>query len=304
MARNKKAVVTGGAGFIGSNLSARLVEDGWETHIVDRDPSYRRAMLPTDALLHEIDIRDTETLVSIMENADTVFHLAAVPRVTYCYEHPVETTDENVTGTVSVFNAAARSKVRRAVFSSSGAAYGTQASLPFREDMPANPQHPYGLQKYVGELFAKMFSQIYGLETICLRYANVYGPGIDPNGAYALAIGKFLEARTKGTPITIFGDGTITRDFVHVDDVVRANLLAGADARVGRGEVINISTGRNVDINYLASLFGGEIVYGPPRVEDHDSVADNSKAKSLLDWSPTITLEDGIAALLKEAKIA
>ena len=301
--KTKKAVVTGGAGFIGSNLVARLVADGWDTHIIDRDPSYRRATLPNEALLHEIDIRDTEAIATIMEGARAVFHLAAMPRVTECYEHPVETTDQNVTGTVSVLHAASRAKVRRLVFSSSGAAYGTQESLPFREDMPANPMHPYGLHKYVGELLAKMFSQIYGLETVSLRYSNVYGPGIDPNGAYALAIGKFTEARKNGTPITIFGDGTITRDFVHVHDVVDANLKAAITPGVGTGEVFNISTNRQVNIKYLAELFGGEIVYGPPRVEDHDSVADNSKAKMLLGWEPTITLEDGIAALKKEVGI-
>ena len=299
-----KAVVTGGAGFIGSNLVARLIADGWETHIIDRDPSFRRETLPPTAHLHEIDIRETDALVPIMEGADIVFHLAAVPRVTQCYEHPVETTDENVTGTVSVLHAASRAKVRRLVFSSSGAAYGTQESLPFREDMAANPLHPYGLHKYVGELFAKMFSQIYGLETVSLRYANVYGHGIDPNGAYALAIGKFTEARKNGKPITIFGDGTITRDFVHVSDVVEANLKAAATSGVGSGEVFNISTGRQVNIKYLADLFGGEIVYGPPRVEEHDSVADNSKARQLLDWQPKVSLEDGIAALKKEAGLA
>ncbi len=301
---HKKAVVTGGAGFIGSNLVARLIADGWETHIIDRDPAYRRATLSKEALLHEIDIRDTEAQTVIMENADVVFHLAAVPRVTYCYEHPTETTDENVTGTVSVLQAAARAKVRRLVFSSSGAAYGTQKSLPFKEDMVSNPMHPYGLQKLMGEQFAKMFSSLYGLESVCLRYANVYGPGLDPNGAYALAIGKFLEARKNGTPITIFGDGTITRDFVHVYDVVEANLKAAQVAGIGRGELFNISTNRQVNIKYLADLFGGEIVYGPPRVEDHDSVADNGKAKTLLGWSPTITLEDGIAALKKDYGIA
>jgi nucleoside-diphosphate-sugar epimerase len=300
----KKAVVTGGAGFIGSNLVKALIAAGWETHIIDRDPSFRRANLPKEAIVHEIDTRHTDEMVPVMEGVDVVFHTAAVPRVPYSIEYPVETTDENITGTVSVLAAAGRAKVRRVVYSASGSAYGAQDVMPLREDMAANPVNPYGLQKYVGELFAKLWSETYGVETVSLRYFNVYGPGLDPNGPYALAIGKFLMARKNNEPITIFGDGTITRDFTHVDDVVRANMLAAVSPNVGKGEVINIGAGRNVTIKFLADLFGGEIQYGPPRIEAHDSMADNRKAKELLGWEPTIKLEDGIAALKKEIGIA
>ena len=296
----KKAVVTGGAGFIGSNLSNELVKKGWDTHIIDRDPSLRRTTLPKEAALHELDIRKTDEIQSIMHDADVVFHTAAVPRVPYSIEHPVETTDENVTGTVSVLAAAAKAKVRRVVYSSSGSAYGTQETLPLSETLPANPVNPYGLQKYVGELFTKLWPEIYGIETVSLRYFNVYGPGLDPNGPYALAIGKFLMARKNNEPLTIFGDGTITRDFTHVRDVVDANLRASESKKVGKGEVINIGAGRNVSIQKLAEMFGGEIVYGPPRIEAHDSLADYRKAKELLGWEPTIRLEDGIEELKKE----
>ncbi len=299
----KKAVVTGGAGFIGSNLATSLVKDGWETHIIDIDPSFRRATLPKDATLHEVDVRSTDVIAPIMEGADVVFHTAAVPRVPYSIEHPVETTDQNITGTVSVYAAAARAKVRRVVYSASGSAYGAQDTLPLIETMPANPVNPYGLQKYVGELFAKMFAEIYGIQTVSLRYFNVYGSGMDPNGAYALAIGKFALARKNNEPITIFGDGTITRDFTHVSDVVRANMLAAESPNVGKGEVINIGAGRNISIKALAGMFGGEIKYGPPRIEAHDSRADNRKAKELLGWEPKVMLEDGIAALKKEMAI-
>ena len=238
-----------------------------------------------------------------MQGADVVYHTAAVPRVPYSIEHPIETTDENVTGTVSVLTAAARAKVRRVVYSASGSAYGEQAVLPLVETMVANPVNPYGLQKYVGELFAKLWSETYGIETVSLRYFNVYGPGMDPNGAYALAIGKFALARKNNEPITIFGDGTVTRDFTHVSDVVRANLLAAGSPNVGKGEVINIGAGRNISIKALADMFGGEITYGPARIEAHDSLADNRKAKELLGWEPTVTVEDGIATLKKEMAI-
>ncbi|MDO8522228.1 MAG: NAD-dependent epimerase/dehydratase family protein [bacterium] len=301
MEKNKKAVVTGGAGFIGSHLVAALADAGWETHIIDRDPSFRRSTLSKKAILHEVDVRSTEKIQPILEGADVVFHTAAVPRVPYSIEHPVETTDENITGTVSVLTAAARAKVRRVIYSASGSAYGEQTTLPLVETMTANPVNPYGLQKYVGELFAKLWSSTYGIETVSLRYFNVYGPGLDPNGPYALAIGRFLMARKNGTPITIYGDGTITRDFTHVRDVVSANMLAAESPNVGHGEVINIGAGRNVSIKALADMFGGEIVYRPARIEAHDSLADNRKAKELLGWEPNIKLEDGIAELKKDS---
>ena len=291
----KKAVVTGGAGFIGSNISHALVERGWETHIVDIDPAFRKDTLPKEALLHILDVRHTADMERVFAGADVVFHTAAVPRVPYSVEHPVETTDQNITGTVSVLAAAARAKVRRVVYSSSGSSYGDQTVMPLVETMPANPVHPYGLQKYVGELFASMWPGIYGIETVSLRYFNVYGPGLDPNGAYALAIGKFLSNRKNGQPITIFGDGTITRDFTHVRDVVNANLLAAESPKVGKGEVINVGAGRSTTIQALAEMIGpGEIIYGPPRIESHDALADNRKARELLGWEPKVSLDEGI----------
>ena len=299
----KKAVVTGGAGFIGSNLSQALIDAGFETHIIDIDPSFRKDTLPKEAKLHVLDVRSTDAIQKVMEGADAVFHTAAVPRVPYSIEHPVETTDQNVTGTVSALTAAARAKVRRFIYSASGSAYGEQTILPLVETMAANPVNPYGLQKYVGELFAKLWSETYGIETVSLRYFNVYGPGMDPNGAYALAIGKFALARKNNEPITIFGDGTVTRDFTHVSDVIRANLLAVESPKVGHGEVINIGAGKQTSIQALAEMFGGEIIYAAPRIEAHDSLADNRKAKELLGWEPEITLEAGIAALKKEMNL-
>src|SRR3989344_1886559 len=295
-----KAVVTGGAGFIGSNIAHALVNAGWETHLIDKDPAFRRDTLPKEAILHEVDIRSTDTIQPLMQGADVVFHTAAVPRVPYSIEHPVETTDENITGTVSVLTAAARANVRRVVYSASGSAYGEQATLPLTESMSSNPVNPYGLQKYVGELFAKLWVSTYGIETVSLRYFNVYGPGLDPNGPYALAIGRFLLARKEGRPITIYGDGTVTRDFTHVSDVVNANILAAESLNVGKGEVINVGAGRNVTIQYLADMFGGPIEYAAPRIEAHDSRADNEKARELLGWEPKVKLEDGIAGLKKE----
>src|SRR3989344_6633739 len=297
-----KMVVTGGAGFIGSHIVDALVARGDEVHVIDNYAGGKHDdRLNAKATYHEIDVRSTDEIQKIMEGADVVFHTAALPRVQYSIDYPVETSDTNVIGTVSVLTAAVRAKVRRVVYSSSGSAYGAQETLPLSESMPANPVNPYGLQKYVGELFAAMWSSLYGIETVSLRYFNVYGPGLDPHGPYALAIGKFLLARKTGEPITIFGDGTVTRDFTHVRDVVSANMLAATSAKVGKGEVINIGTGRNMSIQALAEMFGGPIEYGSPRIEAHDALADTRKAKELLGWEPSVKLEDGIAELKRDA---
>src|SRR3989344_5144784 len=297
----KKMVVTGGAGFIGAHLVDALVGRGDDVHVIDNYAGGRYEDRVTEkAIYHEVDIRETEKVQEIMNGADAVFHTAALPRVPYSVEHPVETTDVNIRGTVSVLTAAVRSKVRRGVYSSSGSSYGEQQTLPLSESMVASPVNPYGLQKYVGELFAKVWAETYGIQTVSLRYLYVYGPKLDPTGPYALAVGAFLLARKNGKPMTIFGDGTVTRDYTHVSDVVRANLLSAERKNVGKGEVINIGAGRNVTIKYLADLVGGEIVYAPPRIEAHDSLSDNRRAKELLGWEPTIKLEDGIAALKKE----
>lgn len=297
----KKGVVTGGAGFIGCHLVDALVEAGWGVHVID---NYAGGRFPDRinprATYHEIDIRSTEEVAKVCEGADTIFHTAALPRVQYSIEHPVETTDVNVTGTASVLTAAVQAKVRRVVYSASGSAYGEQVVMPLVETMPANPVNPYGLQKHIGELLMKTWATTYGLETVSLRYFNVYGPKLDPSGPYALAVGAFLLAKKEGRPLTIFGDGTITRDYTHVRDIVQANLLAAESKDVGRGEVMNIGAGRNVTIQHLAELINGGkegIQYAAPRIEAHDSKADNTLAQKLIGWKPQVSLEEGIAEL-------
>ncbi len=300
----KKMVVTGGAGFIGSHLVDALIARGDEVHVIDNFLGGRYdERLNAKATYHEVDVRSTDEVQKILEGADVVFHTAALPRVPYSIEHPVETTDHNITGTASVLTAAARAKVRRVIYSGSGSAYGEQTTMPLVETMTAKPVNPYGLQKYVGELFSGIWPQLYGVETVSLRYFNVYGPRLDPSGPYALAVGAFLLAKKEGRPLVIFGDGTVTRDYTHVSDVVHANLLAAENAKVGKGEVLNIGAGRNVTIQFLAELINGGsdgIQYGAPRAEAHDSKADNGKAKELLLWEPHVTLEEGIAELKKQ----
>ncbi|MCK9352424.1 MAG: NAD-dependent epimerase/dehydratase family protein [Candidatus Paceibacterota bacterium] len=294
-----KVVVTGGAGFIGSNLTDGLIEKGYEVHVIDNLVAGKKERIHADAIFHEKDIRNLEDLHVIMEGAKYVFHLAALPRVQFSIEHPVLTNEVNVVGTLNVLKAAHEAGVKKVVYSASSSAYGDQSIMPLREDMSAHPISPYGLQKYIGELYCKLYSEVYGLPTVSLRYFNVFGPKLDPDGAYALAVGLFLRLRKEGKPITVTGDGTQTRDMTHVRDVVRANILAAESDTVGQGEVMNIGSGKNHTINDLAALIGGPVEHIAPRLEPHDTLADNSLAKKLLGWEPQVSFEDGIAELKK-----
>jgi len=297
-----KAVVTGGGGFIGAHIADALVAKGFEVHVVDTFVAGRfEDRINPKVTYHEVDIRDYEKLVPILKDAVYVFHEAALPRVQFSIENPIETFAVNVEGLVATLKAAHEGGVRKFVFASSGSVYGDQETMPLTEDMSAQPKSPYGLQKHVGELTCKVWSEVYGLPTVCLRYFNVYGSRMDPNGAYALAVGKFIKQRQDGNPITIWGDGTHSRDFTHVTDVVNANLLAAESTKVGKGEVINIGAGKNRTVNELAAAVGGPTVNEPERLEPAHALADNRKAKELLGWEPTISLEDGVAELKKAA---
>ena len=296
----RHAVVTGGAGFIGSHLAATLLADGYVVSVVDNLSGGKREKVPEGAVFFEQDINDTTALSKVMSGAEFVFHFAALPRVQFSIEHPIETHRANVDGIVSVLKAAKDAGVKRVVYSASSSAYGDQKVMPLTEDMPASPKSPYGLHKYIGELYCRLWSEVYDLQTVSLRYFNVYGPGADPEGAYALVIAKFLKQRALGRPMTITGDGSQTRDFTHVRDVVRANMLAAHSQKVGKGEVINIGAGQNASVTRVAELIGGPIEYIASRLEPHDTLADNTRAKELLGWEPTVSLEEGIAELKKE----
>ena len=296
----KIAVVTGGTGFIGSHLVTALLAEEYVVKIIDNESSGKQRKIPEGAEFFGQDINDTAALTKVMRGADFVFHFAALPRVQYSIEYPLETNAVNVGGTVSVLKAAHDAGVKRVVYSASSSAYGDQAVMPLTEDMPASPKSPYGLQKYIGELYCRVFSDVYGLSTVSLRYFNVYGSGASTEGAYALVIAKFLKQRSLGEPMTITGDGKQTRDFTHVHDVVRANILAANSERVGKGEVINIGAGKNASVLHIAKLIGGPVTHIAARLEPHDTLADNSLAKKLLGWEPGVSLEDGITELKKE----
>lgn len=298
----KKIIVTGGAGFIGSHIVDEFVAKGADVHVIDNYAAGKREdRINPSATYHDVDIREYDKLAAVINGATYVFHEAALPRVQFSIENPLETFAVNAMGTVNVLRAAHLGDVKRVIIASSGSVYGDQQTMPLTEMMTPQPKSPYGLQKHMSELACRLWSEVYGLSTVVLRYFNVYGSRMDPKGAYALAIAKFIKQRTEGKPITIWGDGSHSRDFTHVRDVVDANVLAAESANVWKGEIINVGAGRNVTVSELASLIGGPVVHEEERLEPAHALADNSRARELLGWKPAIKLEDGIAELKKEA---
>lgn len=297
-----KFIVTGGAGFIGSHIVDHLIARGDEVHVVDNFLTGKRERLNAGAIVHEVDIRDADKLPAIFRGATGIFHTAAQPRMQYSIEQPKLTNDINITGTLNVLLAARDRGVKRVVYSASSSAYGYKHPMPLHEDMEPGPIMPYAIQKRVGEQYCSMVSRFYGLETVSLRYFNVYGPRqtTDADGPYATVIGIFLGQREKGAPMTIVPDGTRRRDFTHVTDVTRANLLAMESDKAGKGEIINIGCGKNYSILEVADLIGGPRVFIEPRQgEVKETLADCRKAKALLDWEPEVSFEEGIAELKK-----
>lgn len=292
-------VVTGGAGFIGSHLVEALLNEGFQVEVIDNLVAGKREQVDTRATLYEIDIRDLDAILPVIDGAQAVFHLAALPSVPYSIENPGETHEVNVTGTLNVLIASMRGKAKRVIYSSSSAVYGDQEILPICEDVRGEPKSPYGLHKRVGEEYMALFSELYGVETVSLRYFNLYGPRQKSEGAYASVIAKFIACHNANEPLPIVGDGTQTRDFVHVSDVVRANIAAMESGQVGKGEVVNVGGGFGLSVLEIARLIGGQTKNIPPRIEIRDSIADIKRARELLDWSPCVIIEDGIRELLK-----
>lgn len=299
-----KVLVTGGAGFIGSNLVDALIENGHQVIIIDNLSTGKKEYLNPKAEFHNLDIRDLGEIKPLFEGVDFVFHLAAQPRIQPSIINPIESHSNNVVGTINVLVACRDAKIKKFIYSASSSAYGDQKKLPLKEDMTPGAKSPYSLFKLIGEYYCKLFYEIYQLPTVCLRYFNVYGPRQSSEGAYATVIGIFLRQAKVGQSLTIVGDGNQTRDFTHVRDVVRANILAMEHDKVSKGEIINIGAGNNYSIKKIASLISNNTVNIPPRLaEVQDTLADNSKAQKLLGWKPSINIEEGIEELKKLAKL-
>jgi len=300
MNSRRAVLVTGGAGFIGSNLVDELLARGHTVRVIDNFATGKRANLSPRAELIEADIRDGAGLQRAFVGIDCIFHVAALPRIPLSIAQPVETHMTNVVGTLNVLIAARDAKVRRVIYSGSSSVYGEQVKMPLVETMTPNPLNPYALQKHVGEQYTRMFHRLFAMETLTLRYFNVYGPRMASEGAYVTVISAFLAARKRGDALTIHGDGKQTRDFTHVGDIVAANILA-MDAPVADGRAINVGAGRNVSINRIAELIGGPCVYASSRAGDmRDTLADTQEASRILGWRPQVSVEDGVRQLLAD----
>ena len=315
-----KYIVTGGTGFIGSALTKRLLDDGDEVVVIDNYSSSGGELLADhtsnpslEILRGDISYIKTQTdlhqkLTKAFEGVDTVFHLAARARVQPSIEEPVLFNATNVEGTLNMLEYSRHAKVRRFVFTSSSSIYGDTTMFPTPETAPKTPLSPYGLQKLIGEQYCQLYSRIHDLETVCLRYFNVYGENFPTSGAYCLVMGNFSQQLKKGEDLKIYGDGEQRRDFTYVQDVVQANMLASTSPKVGKGEGLNIGNGDNRSINDIAKIFidhakttrpEAKIDYLPARTEPLVTLADNTEAKNLLGWSPSGNVEEWLSNYLK-----
>lgn len=303
-----RALVTGGAGFIGSNIARQLLEGGWEVVVLDNLMSgYRENLQPLAGIQFiEGDVRDEAAVAKAMKGVEVVFHLAASVGNKRSLDDPFTDSEINVLGTIRVLEGARRAGVRKLVVSSSAGIFGELKTLPIAEDHPTDPQTPYGVSKLCSEKMSLVYAKRYGIEALCLRYFNVYGPN-QRYDAYGNVIPIFVFQMLQGKPITIFGDGEQTRDFVNVNDVVQANLKA-AWAR-GISGVFNIGSGTRISINRLVDLMcqvsglRPQIRYGPPRDGDvRHSLADISAARRSLGYEPRVSLEEGLREYFEWAR--
>jgi len=306
----KQVLVTGGAGFIGSNLVAALRAQGIAVAVLDNLSSgYASNLEPfPDVKFVSGDVRDAAALDDAMAGADVVFHLAASVGNTRSIEHPIEDADINLLGTIRVLEAIRRHRARKIVFSSSAGIFGELRTLPIREDHPVEPESPYGASKLAAEKVCLAYGRLYGFEVACLRYFNVYGPN-QRYDAYGNVIPIFVHRLLAGQPLVVFGDGEQTRDLINVADVAQANVRAGATT--GAVGAFNIASGTRISINRLAELIcelsgrPARIEHGPPRAGDvRDSLADIGAAQRAFNFQPSVTIETGLKAYLQWAEQA
>ncbi len=303
-------LVTGGAGFIGSHLVEELIRRGEQVRVLDNLSSGKRrklAHIPGVEFL-EGDIVDPAACARATEGVDYVLHQAAIPSVPRSVKDPVTSNRSNIDGTLNILVAARDAGVKRLVYAGSSSAYGDTPTQPKHEEMPSNPLSPYALQKLVGEQYGQMFTRLYGLETVTIRYFNVFGPRQDPGSPYSGVISLFSTAVLEGRQPTIYGDGGQTRDFTYIANVVDG-VLRACDAPAVAGEVINVATGGRISLNELLQVMNGLVgtalspLYAEARQGDvRDSQADITKARTRLGYTPLVSLEEGLRRTLEWAR--
>jgi nucleoside-diphosphate-sugar epimerase len=300
-------LVTGGAGFIGSHLSEELIRRGERVRVVDSLITGHRKNLAHLSGIEflEGDLADLTVAKRAVDGVDYVLHQAAIPSVPRSVEDPITSNRANIDATLNVLVAARDARVKRVVYAGSSSAYGNTPTLPKHEGMPPNPLSPYALQKLVGEQYMQMFSTLYGLETVTIRYFNVFGPRQDPSSPYSGVISVFAKALLENTAPTIYGDGEQTRDFTYVANVVDG-VLKAVTADGASGKVVNVATGSRISLNKLFETMRDavgsrlEVKYGPSRHGDvKDSLADITQARTLLGYEPSVSLEAGLKKTLE-----
>jgi UDP-glucose 4-epimerase len=304
----RKVLVTGGAGFIGSHLARALEARDHSVRVLDDFSSGKRANLADlDGRVEIVEgsILDGATLERAMDGVEVVYHEAAIPSVPRSIAAPMASHEANATGTLNVLEVARRKSVRRVVYAGSSSAYGETPTLPKVETMATAPLSPYAVSKLTGEHYCQVYARAFGVETVVLRYFNVFGPRQDPNSQYAAVIPRFVTAALEGRRPVIFGDGTQSRDFCYIDNVIEANLLA-ADAREASGKVFNVACGRATDLNQVVKLIAGALntsldpTYETGRVGDvKHSLADITAARKVLGYTAQISFEDGLSRTIE-----
>lgn len=303
MSTKSLAVVTGGAGFIGSHAVDQLAAMGYRVHVIDdlsggRLENLRQHATNPDVLVDERDVRTLEPTSSVFTGADLVIHFAGIGDIVPSIERPTDYMDVNIQGTVRVMECAREARVGKLVYAASSSCYGL-AATPTDEDAPIDLQYPYALSKYLGEQAALHWCRVYGLPVASVRIFNAYGPRVRTTGAYGAVFGVFLKQRLAGQPMTVVGDGTQSRDFLYVTDVADAFIAAGLRAPAGR--IYNLGAGNPQSVNRLVELIGGETVHIPKRPGEPDCTwADITRITSELDWRPKVSFEDGVKAMIDD----
>jgi UDP-glucose 4-epimerase len=289
-----KYLVTGGAGFIGSNLVDKLIELGHKVICIDNESAecHEQFYWNPKANNYKYDICDYDKIAHLFNGIDYVFHIASDARIQPAILNPRKSIESNAVGTANVIELSRINKVKRFIYSSTSSAYGKKAILPNIETQPSDPLTPYSTAKVFGENLARVYYNLYGLETVSLRYFNVYGDRQPLKGQYAPVIGLFLKQHEEGKPLTVVGDGSQRRDFTHISDVVKANILA-SEIKDGFGEVYNIGYGSNYSILEIANMISNDVKFIPPRVgEVQETLASNAKFKELTGWIPEVPLTE------------